>query len=173
MSHAKVTAEVENDGMSEPQATSIEEHLQQRAERGPIKVNDQRDLNHPKLLRRLNAILGLKITTIVGTMWAAYLFTAIALFALPSAIRQGTYFVVVWLSSSFLQLVLLPIIIVGQNIQAKAADERADATYRDADAILKEALKIQEHLEVQDTKLLHLIEKMAKLEAALEAGRPS
>ncbi len=66
-----------------------------------------------------------------------------------------------------------PIIIVGQNIQAKAADERADATYRDADAILKEALKIQEHLEVQDTKLLHLIEKMAKLEAALEAGRPS
>jgi len=173
MSHAKVSAEVENDGMSEPQAISIEEHLQQRAERGPIKVNDQRDLNHPKLLRRLNAILGLKITTIVGTMWAAYLFTAIALFALPSAIRQGTYFVVVWLSSSFLQLVLLPIIIVGQNIQAKAADERADATYRDADAILKEALKIQEHLEVQDTKLLHLIEKMAKLEAALEAGRPS
>lgn len=173
MSHAKVAAEVENDGMSEPQATSIEEHLQQRAERGPIKVNDQRDLNHPKLLRRLNAILGLKITTIVGTMWAAYLFTAIALFALPSAIRQGTYFVVVWLSSSFLQLVLLPIIIVGQNIQAKAADERADATYRDADEILKEALKIQEHLEVQDTKLLHLIEKMAKLEAALEAGRPS
>ena len=173
MSHAKVTAEVENDGMSEPQATSIEEHLQQRAERGPIKVNDQRDLNHPKLLRRLNAILGLKITTIVGTMWAAYLFTAIALFALPSAIRQGTYFVVVWLSSSFLQLVLLPIIIVGQNIQAKAADERAAATYRDADAILKEALKIQEHLEVQDTKLLDLIEKMAKLEAALEAGRPS
>ena len=173
MSHAKVSAEVENDGMSEPQAISIEEHLQQRAERGPIKVNDQRDLNHPKLLRRLNAILGLKITTIVGTMWAAYLFTAIALFALPSAIRQGTYFVVVWLSSSFLQLVLLPIIIVGQNIQAKAADERADATYRDADAILKEALKIQEHLEVQDTKLLHLIEKMAKLEAALEAGQPS
>ena len=159
--------------MPEPHATSIEEHLQQRAERGPIKVNDQRGLDHPKMLRRLNAILGLKITTIVGTMWAAYLFTAIALFALPSAIRQGTYFVVVWLSSSFLQLVLLPIIIVGQNIQAKAADERADATYRDADAILKEALKIQEHLEVQDTKLLHLIEKMAKLEAALEAGRPS
>ena len=173
MSHAKAATEVENDDMAEPQGISIEEHLQQRAERGPIKVNDQRDLNHPKLLRRLNAILGLKITTIVGTMWAAYLFTAIALFALPSAIRQGTYFVVVWLSSSFLQLVLLPIIIVGQNIQAKAADERADATYRDADAILKEALKIQEHLEVQDTKLLHLIEKMAKLEAALEAGRPS
>ena len=173
MSHAKAATEVENDDMAEPQGISIEEHLQQRAERGPIKVDDQRGLDHPNLLRRANAILGLKITTIVGTMWAAYLFTAIALFALPSAIRQGTYFVVVWLSSSFLQLVLLPIIIVGQNIQAKAADERADATYRDADAILKEALKIQEHLEIQDTKLLHLIEKMAKLEAALEAQRPS
>ena len=53
-------------------------------------------------------------------MWCAYVFTILALFALPSAIKQGTYFIIVWLSSSFLQLVLLPIIIVGQNIQAAA-----------------------------------------------------
>ena len=58
------------------------------------------------------AILGLA----VGSMWAAYLFAFLALFALPDAFRQGTYFMVVWLSSSFLQLVLLRVIIVGQNI---------------------------------------------------------
>jgi hypothetical protein len=51
-------------------------------------------------------------------MWCDYVFSVIALFALPSAIKQGTYVVVVWVSSSFLQLVLLPVIIVGQNIQA-------------------------------------------------------
>lgn len=144
---------------------SIEAHLEARAQRGPVKVDDQRGLNHPSFFRRINAMLGLKITTVVGTMWAAYLFTGIALFALPSAIHQGVYFVVVWLSSSFLQLVLLPIIIVGQNIQAKAADERAEATFNDADAILKEALKIQQHLEIQDAQLSALIEKMAALEA--------
>jgi hypothetical protein len=153
-------------------ADSIQAHLEQRAARGPVKVDDQRGLDHPNWLRRTNALLGLKITTIVGTMWAAYLFTGIALFALPSAIRQGTYFVVVWLSSSFLQLVLLPIIIVGQNIQAKAADERADATYRDADAILTEALKIQQHLETQDAQLSALIDKMAALEALMAAQQP-
>jgi len=51
----------------------------------------------------------------------------------PDAIKQGTYFIIVWLSSSFLQLVLLPIIIVGQNIQARAADKRSEDTYKDAE----------------------------------------
>jgi len=51
----------------------------------------------------------------------------------------------VWLSSSFLQLVLLPIIIVGQNIQARAADKRSEDTYKDAEAVLKESEEIQKH----------------------------
>jgi hypothetical protein len=85
---------------------------------------------------RLNARLGNRITLIVGTMGAAYLFTILALFALPSAIHQGTYFVIVWLSSSFLQLVLLPIIIVGQNIQAKASDIRSAKTFEDTEKIV-------------------------------------
>jgi hypothetical protein len=68
-------------------------------------------------------------------MWAAYLFTVLALFALPDALKQGTYYIIVCLSSSFLQLVFLPIIIVGQNIQAKAADKRAADTFKDAEAV--------------------------------------
>jgi hypothetical protein len=109
----------------------------------PVKTRDVRRLNHPNWLVRFNARFGLLITVTVGTMWTAYLFTALALFALPDAIKQGTYYIVVWLSSSFLQLVLLPIIIVGQNIQARAADKRAEETYKDAEAVLKEAEKIQ------------------------------
>jgi len=45
---------------------------------------------------------------------------------------------------------LLPIIIVGQNIQAKAADRRADETYQDAEAALHECVQIQAHLTAQD-----------------------
>ncbi|APE19311.1 hypothetical protein BOH72_20155 [Mycobacterium sp. WY10] len=112
---------------------------------------------------RFNAKFGLKITVVVGTMWTAYLFTLLALFALPDAIKQGTYFVVVWLSSSFLQLVLLPIIIVGQNIQAKASDTRADETYKDAEAVLKEAAMIQDHLCKQDELISRILDQIGPL----------
>jgi hypothetical protein len=129
----------------------------------PVKSRDLRGVNHGDWIVRLNARVGLKITLIVGTMWTAYLFTVLALFALPDAIKQGTYFIVVWLSSSFLQLVLLPIIIVGQNIQAKAADERAAATYKDAEAVLKEAEEIQKHLLAQDRAISSILQQIEEL----------
>src|ERR1051326_4282268 len=66
---------------------------------------------------RVNAWLALRITRIVGTMYCAYLFAVLAFVALPSAIQQGSPTVLInWLSSNFLQLILLPIIIVGQNV---------------------------------------------------------
>ena len=127
---------------------------------GPVKTKDLRRVNSDKLMVRINAKFGLKITLVVGTMWCAYVFTIIALFALPSAIKQGTYFVVVWLSSSFLQLVLLPIIIVGQNIQATAADKRAEDTYKDAEAVLKESEEIQRHLHAQDHAISDILDRV-------------
>ena len=59
---------------------------------------------------------------------------------------------------------LLPIIIVGQNIQAQSADRRAIATYEDAGAILAEAIEIQAHLAAQDKQLSELVKRMDKLE---------
>ena len=76
------------------------------------------------------------VTKRVGTVTAAYLFTLLALIALPSAIKAGPYYIVVWLSSSFLQLVLLPILLVGQNLQAEASDARAEKTLSDTEAIV-------------------------------------
>jgi hypothetical protein len=130
---------------------------------GPVKTRDVRRLNHSNWVVRFNARFGLLITVTVGTMWAAYLFSALALFALPDAIKQGTYFVVVWLSSSFLQLVLLPIIIVGQNIQAKASDKRAEDTFKDAEAVLKEAEEIQKHLLAQDEAIAGILQHLRDL----------
>jgi hypothetical protein len=63
-------------------------------------------------------------------MWCAYVFAAIALISLPDNIHS-TQLLILWISSSFLQLVLLPIIIVGQNIQSRAADARATKTFED------------------------------------------
>jgi type VI protein secretion system component VasK len=134
----------------------------------PTKTRDLRRLDHPNPFIRFNARFGLRITLVVGTMWMAYIFTVIALFALPDAIKQGTYFIIVWLSSSFLQLVLLPIIIVGQNIQARAADKRAEDTYKDAEAVLKESEEIQRHLHAQDHAMADILERLETLLAQQE-----
>ena len=84
-----------------------------------------------------NARAAVGITRAVGTMWTAYLFAAIAVVSLPAALASGDRIIIVaWVAQTFLQLVLLPVIIVGQNVQAAAADKRAEATYLDAEAIM-------------------------------------
>src|ERR1035437_6480281 len=108
----------------------------------PVKVDDGRV--------GLNGKIGLAITTLVGTMICAYVFGIIALISLPSAITSHNLTIIIaWISSNFLQLVLLPIIIVGQNIQAAASDKRAGDTHKDPEAVLPEAVEIQKHPAIQ------------------------
>src|SRR5207249_3250551 len=77
---------------------------------------------------RFNTWLAVHITKTVGSMWIAYLFACVALISLPAAIRSGDVIVIVsWVAQTFLQLVLLPIIIVGQNVIQAANDARAEA----------------------------------------------
>ena len=117
----------------------------------------------------INGKIGLFITKSVGTMWAAYAFFALSLISLPAAIASGnTLVIVAWVAQTFLQLVLLPIIIVGQNIQAASADARAIATYEDAGAILEEAKEIQKHLAAQDAALDKLIKDLARVEKQIK-----
>ena len=130
-------------------------HILHRKAAQPAKVADQ--FSRGSAIERFNTAFALKITAGVGSMWCAYIFAGIALFGLPSAIHDGVGGVVQWIAQTFLQLVLLSIIIVGQNVQAAASDERAESTYQDAEAVLHEALQIQEHLLSQDRELEKLI----------------
>ena len=124
---------------------------------GPARVADQR-VKGSRPITRLNARFGLLVTLAVGTMWCAYLFTLLALVSLSAAVKTHNKIIIVaWVAQTFLQLVLLPIIIVGQNAQAAAADKRAEDTYRDAEAVLHEAIEIQKHLKAQDVVLERLI----------------
>ena len=98
----------------------------------------------------------------------AYLFAAVACVSLPAAIRAHSAVVLVsWISQTFLQLVLLSVVIVGQNLLAAAADKRSEETYMDADAVLHESVKLQEHLLAQDTVLTTLVEKLSGVEARM------
>ena len=84
-----------------------------------------------------NGWLALKITNSVGTMWCAYAFAGLALISLPDAIKAGTAALIAWIAQTFLQLVLLSIIMVGQKVAAAASDKQAFQTYKDAEALLE------------------------------------
>jgi uncharacterized membrane protein len=141
-------------------------HVEARKTRGPVKSHK------PQAQLTINERIGLFITKTVGTMWAAYVFFGLSLVSLPAAIASGnTIVIVAWVAQTFLQLVLLPIIIVGQNIQAKASDDRALATYEDAGAILAETIEIQKHLAAQDRALGHLVTRLENIEARIEGTR--
>ena len=138
-------------------------HVEKRKAAGPPTVAAARaNLHGPGRMARLNARIGLKITVVVGTMWCAYLFTLLALVSVDSAFRTGSIVIIVaWIAQTFLQLVLLPIIIVGQNVQAAAADARSEATYNDAAAVLEEAKQIQAHLLAQDDAIGKILTSLA------------
>jgi len=82
---------------------------------------------------RFNARLAVIISRSVGTMWCAYLFCAIALYGLPQALKPGGEGLVSWVAQTFLQLVLLSVIMVGQDVMGKASDARAAKTFEDAE----------------------------------------
>lgn len=84
-----------------------------------------------------NNWLAVKITNLVGTMWCAYLFAVIALISLPDAVKAGTSALIAWIAQTFLQLVLLSIIMVGQKVAAEKSDRQLDQTYKDAEALLQ------------------------------------
>jgi hypothetical protein len=116
----------------------------------PVYARTHRYVKMDTAAQRINAAVGLKITVLVGTMWAAYLFAIIAFVSLPSTIKQhSATMLVLWLSSEFIQLVLLPIIIVGQNIQSRAADARATKTFEDVEDARR---KIEEAIDLLDVR---------------------
>ena len=139
--------------------------IEQRKRERPVRVHDMMPRDSPAT--RFNTWLAVKVTTVVGTMWCAYAFALLALVSLPAAIASHNLIILVsWVSQTFLQLVLLSIIIVGQNVLAAASDKRAEATYEDADAVLHTSLQIQDHLLAQD----EVIERILNRVAALKAG---
>src|SRR5580692_1368061 len=107
----------------------------------------------------VNAKIAVFLTIIVGSMWCAYVFAVIALIGLRPALKPGGEGIIAWIAQTFLQLVLLSIIIVGQNIAAAASDARSENTYKDAEAILSEALEIQKHLKAQDDQLIGALQE--------------
>jgi hypothetical protein len=83
-----------------------------------------------------NAKVAILLTRVIGTMWAFWVFNGIALISLPSAINTGQLTVLInWVSSNWIQLILLPALMVGQNLQNIAADARSAKTFEDIETV--------------------------------------
>jgi hypothetical protein len=124
-------------------------------------VEIQRQVHGTTAIGGFNAAVAVLVTRVVGTMYCAYVFTLIAFVALPAALAQGSPTVLVnWLSSNFLQLVLLPIILVGQSVISKAQDARAEADHETLTA-LHELSKLQIDILHGQNEILDLLKQKA------------
>jgi uncharacterized membrane protein len=103
------------------------------------------------------------ITKIVGTMWCAIAFTILALISLPEAIHGGTSTTISWIAQTFLQLVLLSIIMVGQNLQSRHSELRADADYETNVEAKKDIETLTKRLDsIESNKLDKILEILKK-----------
>jgi hypothetical protein len=100
---------------------------------------------------RFNKKVAITITRYVGSMTCFWVFCMLSLCSLPSVLSgfevfHGTFpawmvkisiiALVAWIAQTFLQLVLLPSIMVGQNLQNEAADARSAKTFEDVEVVL-------------------------------------
>ena len=113
--------------------------------------------------------IALVITTAVGTMYAVYFF---ALFMAGWMLWQGHLsgrpfdpypFAFLLFLGNIVQLLLMPLIMVGQNIQGRHAEIRSDEEYKTTMTSYKDIEAILKHLDAQDQELLKqskLLEKV-------------
>lgn len=118
--------------------------------------------------QRFNKRIAVWVTTTVGTMTCAYLFAALGSVAMYGAFTNNVTLTLIAgsISGYFLQLVLLPTIIVGQNIASQASDVRAAKTFEDTETIL-------DRLDLDTAGGLKILrDEIAALRTAVERGRP-
>ena len=150
----------------EPQHRRASDRLETRATQHVPRLVKSRevhaDVHGSSGLGQFNSRIAVLITKSVGTMWAAYVFALLALVSFPQALmafmRGDTVIGVSWLSQSFLQLVLLPIILVGQNVISASQDARAEADHETLTALHTMNVRQLQLLEQQE-KILEILQR--------------
>ena len=109
-----------------------------------------------KAMNKFNDKIAAAITSGIATMWCAYVFAGLALYGLTGVHRNNPFEIVSWVSQTFLQLVLLSIIMVGQRVLSAASDLQAKQMH---DTVMEELeLAKKERLELINLhKELHIV----------------
>jgi hypothetical protein len=153
-----------------PHAVKTRHHLAKAVRLNPAEIRHAMGE-----VEGFNAKLAVIITHAVGSMAMAYIFCLIALTSLPAILieagvltsgdvpkfltKPGLILIVAWVAQTFIQLVLLSIIMVGQDVQSIASDARSENTFKDAQAIL-DALNTETEGGLKT--ILEAVERLAK-----------
>jgi uncharacterized membrane protein len=132
-------------------------HVSARKKKGPAKVRD--------IHIGLNGRIACLITEKCGSMWAFYFAAAFQvgwmLLGMLGVLRFDPYpFAFLLFLSSLTQLILMFVIMVGQQVLGAAADRRAIETFEDAEAVLHECERLQAHLQAQDEIIVRLVRRL-------------
>jgi hypothetical protein len=120
-------------------------------------------------MKRFNVWLATKVTDGVATMWCAYIFAGIALISLPKALQSGDSIVIVsWIAQTFLQLVLLSIIMVGQKVQSKSVENTINETHTASLAEFELAKEARKDAHTELEQLHKISQDMHKLMKEVE-----
>lgn len=139
--------------------TEIKTIADLRREFAPIQNTNE---VHKQHLTRTDKI-ALFITRHVGTM--TFFYACLVLVTIPLVYNPALP-LIQYISSGYLQLILLPLILVGQNLQGRHAELRAQHDYETNVKAEKEIESILLHLEKQDEMMLEILKRVEKLEKA-------
>lgn len=118
----------------------------------PVNVNDK----HKQEQQGINDRIAVFLTKSVGNMWCAYIFTGIGVGAVVGAVTGNLLLALIFgsVSSNFLQLVLLPVIMVGQNVLNRKQELQSDEQFSTTQKIYHDIEQIIQHQSAQDKELL-------------------
>lgn len=143
-----------------------------------VNINDLRQYEHES--GGINQKVAVALTRGVGTMWTAYSFVLLALiglFAILGVFSPIVALLVAWVSQTLIQLVLLPVIMVGQNTLNHHAELQADETFqtaakifKDVETIMKQNNEQFEVLEAQNKVLTAHYEELLRQTSMLNTA---
>ncbi len=135
---------------------SLHEHIPM--EHRPANINDVHRSERAEQ-EGFNQHIADVLTTRVGTMICAYIFVAIAVIGLLGVLNilpAEVYLLVAWASQTFIQLVMLPVIMVSQNVINRKQELQADEQFATTKKIYHDIEQIAQHQAKQDEVLIQL-----------------
>lgn len=149
---------------------SLSETYEKIVRHKPRNVNEL----HKELLG-LQDKIALAVTTAVGTMYAVYAF---AIWMGGWMLWQTRFahkpfdpypFAFLLFLGNIIQLLLMPLIMVGQNIQGKHSELRAEEEFKTTQSSYHDIESILKHLDEQDQELLRQTKMLEELMNARKA----
>lgn len=130
---------------------------------------------HQSEQQGFNTRLAVWLTRVVGTMPTAYLFAIIGIAGMIGAFTSNTFLVLVFgsISSYFLQLVLLPVILVGSNVLNRKQELQSEEDFRVNQASFHDIEQIVKHMEAQDKLLQRILFLQTREQLSLKGASMS